>query len=114
MVGKLEANGNVDVTELASGALPRISSAEVALNTHLQGGRFLTVRRLGAGGMGVVYEAYDSERKTSVALKTLSRLDAAGVYEIKNEFRALAGVRHPNIIALHELYADPVSHVWFF
>ena len=33
--------------------------------------RFLVIRRVGAGGMGVVYEVLDRERNTRVALKTL-------------------------------------------
>jgi len=33
--------------------------------------RFTIVRRLGAGGMGTVYEAHDRERDTRVALKML-------------------------------------------
>ena len=37
--------------------------------------RFTLVRRLGAGGMGVVYEAYDQQRGELVALKTMRRVD---------------------------------------
>jgi hypothetical protein len=45
------------------------------------GSRFELRRRLGAGGMGVVYEAFDGERQELVALKTLQRAGYATVFE---------------------------------
>jgi serine/threonine protein kinase len=74
--------------------------------------RFHVVRALGAGGMGVVYEAHDQERDERVALKTLHHMEADALFRFKNEFRALHGIEHPNLVRLGEL----VEHegVWFF
>ena len=47
--------------------------------------RFDIQRRLGVGGMGIVYEAYDRERQSVVALKTLRRLEASTLYHFKKE-----------------------------
>jgi eukaryotic-like serine/threonine-protein kinase len=74
--------------------------------------RFDLRRRLGSGGFGVVYEAYDREHQTIVALKTLHRMGAEALYRFKHEFRALADITHPNLITLYELIADK-GH-WFF
>jgi len=77
----------------------------------LLGGRLRVRRRIGEGGMGVVYEAHDEHRRGSVALKTLTRLDAHGVYRLKQEFRSLADVLHPGLCRLHELFSEGE---WFF
>ena len=68
--------------------------------------RFERIRRLGAGGMGVVYEVLDRVRGDVVALKTLRRVSAADLYRLKREFRALADVAHPNLVCLYELHVD--------
>lgn len=74
--------------------------------------RFVVRRRLGAGGMGVVYHVFDQDRQADVALKVLLRLDADGIYKLKAEFRALSDVSHPNLIGLYELIS--VGELWFF
>ena len=68
--------------------------------------RFQIRRRLGAGGFGVVYEAYDRERETIVALKELARSEPLALYRFKREFRTLSDLSHPNLVTLYEL----ISH----
>src|SRR5262245_5454197 len=74
--------------------------------------RFEVRRLLGEGGFGVVYEAFDRERATPVALKVLRRAEGTSLYRFKREFRALADVSHPNLVALDELFTDGPH--WFF
>src|SRR5262245_32628501 len=96
---------------MSESALPPRQAAFMP-GSKLVAGRFEILRRIGEGGMGVVYEAFDAERNARVALKTLSRLEPAAIYRLKNEFRALADVLHPNLVRLFELFAQ--DGVWFF
>jgi serine/threonine protein kinase/tetratricopeptide (TPR) repeat protein len=74
--------------------------------------RFEILRRLGAGGMGVVYEALDRESGQKVALKTLKTPSAQSLYQLKNEFRGLQDLQHRNLCGLGELLEE--SGQWFF
>ncbi len=64
--------------------------------------RFEILRKVGAGGMGVVFEAIDTKLRRRVALKicTVASGDAAAAME--HEARCLAKLAHPNIVAVHD------------
>src|SRR5215813_3561957 len=78
----------------------------------LGGGRFEVRGTLGTGGAGVVYRAFDSQLQREVALKLLRQATGRDLYRFKKEFRALADIVHPNLVALHELHA--VDGEWYF
>jgi len=61
--------------------------------------------------MGIVYQAEDLERQAIVALKTLPKIDPSAIYQFKREFRLLAGITHPNLVTLYELFAQ--DDEWF-
>ncbi|MCB9574841.1 MAG: serine/threonine protein kinase [Kofleriaceae bacterium] len=70
-------------------------------------GRFTIERRLGAGGMGVVYRAHDPRLDRPVAIKVLrSDLwddDARGRERLIREGQAMARLSHPNVVTVHEV-----------
>ncbi|HSY41525.1 MAG TPA: protein kinase [Polyangia bacterium] len=74
--------------------------------------RFRLVRFLGRGGMGVVYEAFDETNAVPVALKLLPVVSPDMLLRFKREFRAVADVRHPNLVRLGELVSE--GSQWFF
>ncbi len=87
-------------------SISSITSVQLRDSGSIGGQRFTIRRQLGAGSMGVVYEAHDRERDEIVALKTLLHAEASALYRFKREFRALADIHHRNLVALHELVVD--------
>ena len=67
--------------------------------------RYRLVRWLGAGGMGVVYEAEHRLMERRVAIKVISKTlttDAKAVARFKNEVKAAAKLAHPNIVTAYD------------
>ncbi|HVE11812.1 MAG TPA: serine/threonine-protein kinase, partial [Elusimicrobiota bacterium] len=67
-------------------------------------GEIQVLRTIGRGGMGVVYEGFDTVLRRRVALKKLRpeiAEDPREVEEFLREARTVAGLSHPNIVQIH-------------
>ena len=98
LVAALVRDPNVPSSQRLAGTL---IDDEIALT--VDHARYDVLGVLGAGGMGVVYEAYDHQRDAIVALKTLPAMTPEGLVALKAEFRAVADLRHPGVVRLHDL-----------
>jgi tetratricopeptide (TPR) repeat protein len=72
-------------------------------------GRYVILERVGSGGMGVVYAAWDPQLSRRVALKLLHGSDAPsgrgmrGQERLLREAQALARLTHPNVVTVHDV-----------
>ncbi len=64
--------------------------------------RFLIERRIGSGGFGVVYEAWDGRLERPVAVKAIEQRGELG-RRVLREAQAAARLNHPGIVTLYEL-----------
>lgn len=77
---------------------------------RLLAGRYRVVDRLGRGGMGVVWRAVDEVLGREVAVKELRTFTDAAAPELaalrlrmQREARAAARIRHPGVVAVHDV-----------
>jgi eukaryotic-like serine/threonine-protein kinase len=75
---------------------------EGALVGSLVLNRFLIERRIGSGGFGVVYEAWDGRLERPVAVKAIEQRGEAG-RRVLREAQAAARLNHPGIVTLYEM-----------
>lgn len=110
------AMGHVNVCEscasilgeaLGDGDASASRGAEVFPEAGTRIGRYRLERMIGAGGMGVVYTAFDPELARRVAIKLL-RSDSHASQEswkarLLREARSLARLAHPNVVTVHDV-----------
>jgi len=125
--GKLEAGAEADVKKHLDGcddcrvlvseiaksmradtqSSPRSEKGEILPRGRLMG-RYHVLDVIGAGGMGVVYAAYDPELDRKVALKLLrANLDAPEGMDrvqkrLSHEAKAMARLSHENVVMVHD------------
>ncbi|MFC4048749.1 protein kinase [Actinomadura syzygii] len=87
-------------------------------------GRFELRGRLGSGGMGTVWRAFDLALEREVALKEVRLADAEPSHQdpgvaammrerVMREARALARLDHPNVVTIHHIVDSPdMPHPW--
>src|SRR5262245_6642528 len=100
----LEHDGRVEFlsTPAAVHAIQVISSGDSLIGQAV--GSYLISSRLGAGGMGEVFRAWDQKLGRDVAIKILPTAfasDAERLARFQREARVLASLNHPNIATIH-------------
>jgi len=100
-----ETSSFTEQQQVTDPTMPAVSMPVEELPRGTAVDRYLVVQRLGEGGMGVVYAAYDAELDRKVALKLLRGQgdDAEGHARLLREAQAMARVSHPNVIAIHDV-----------
>ena len=86
--------------ESRDAAAPPSLIDELAVGTTL--GSYTLTRKLGEGGMGVVYAAFDGKLEREVALKLLRSDDEGHAHRLLIEARSLAKVHHPCVLTVHD------------
>jgi len=69
-------------------------------------GRYEIKHALGGGGMGDVFAVFDPVRRRDLALKVLKFTYPRALHYFKREFRAIARLRHRNLVTLYDLHAE--------
>jgi tetratricopeptide (TPR) repeat protein/predicted Ser/Thr protein kinase len=95
------AGQNLDKELVKASVMARLFHGMVQ-PTHI--GRFTLIKRIGAGGMGEVYAAYDEQLDRKVAIK-LVRPDAdpGASQRLVREAQVLARLSHPNVVQVYEV-----------
>jgi eukaryotic-like serine/threonine-protein kinase len=84
-----------------------VRGGEPALKAGARLGRYFVLERLGGGGMGVVYVAFDPELNRKVAIKLMRPQASAdgsdGAVRMLREAQAMARLSHPNVIPVYDV-----------
>jgi WD40 repeat protein len=99
-----------DPTMAASDA-PNVGSASAGSGTPTHIGRYVVLKPIGEGGMGLVFAAYDPKLDRKVAVKLVRpalhegdrRANAESKLRLQREAQTLAKLSHPNIIHVYEV-----------
>ena len=103
-VGPLEQTLDAATSAAQAAARPEETGSESVVTQRL--GRFVLLRKLGEGGMGTVYAAYDEPLDRKVALKLLHPIEKEGTrlrQRMLREAQAMARVSHPNVLHVYEV-----------
>ncbi len=91
------AQGSCDTT-----TVERADETELGLRPGARVGRLSILERLGQGGMGTVYSAYDAKLDRKVALKFLRYSRHHASERLLKEAQSLAQLSHPNVVQVHD------------
>jgi predicted Ser/Thr protein kinase len=87
-----------------------LSSGGVELSPQrLADGRFQPLRELGRGGFGAVWLCLDTSLNRKVAVKIAHTVEVDNRQRMRREAKALAAIRHPNCVHIHDLVENDAT-----
>jgi len=89
--------------------------AEVMEAPDLAGTKYELRGRVGRGGMGTVWRAFDRELGREVALKVMNGPDPrpGGEARLRTEAQVLARLEHPGLVPVHDLGTLPDGRLFY-
>jgi eukaryotic-like serine/threonine-protein kinase len=103
VAGETATRSEVPASVAQRGARPELSRGTSV-------GRYVVLDSIGSGGMGLVYLAIDPDLDRKIAIKLMRRRTPQGHARLLREGQAMARVKHPNVVSVHDLglYEDLV------
>jgi serine/threonine protein kinase len=98
----------MDVDPSAMTEAGAAAGAATDLDPGVLVGKYRLDRVLGSGGMGVVWAAFDPDLERPVAIKVLRSIDSVAALRTRllREARAMARLKHPNVLTVYEVGTD--------
>lgn len=107
--GLLIATGLLRAAQAKSAAPTTVPGTPVPSVDGLLAGTYRMGARIGSGGMGIVFEAFDVNLERRVAIKKMRDEICADPRERERflrEARTVAALKHPNIVEIHAVVGD--------
>jgi eukaryotic-like serine/threonine-protein kinase len=89
--------------------MPMETMSIASLGRHLEPvsrSRYRRLEKLGEGGQGTVFKAFDSHLHRFVAIKEINQDGIENSDDLRREAMTLANLRHPHVVALHDVVQD--------
>lgn len=99
------SSGAAPLPTQSSSTIANVCAPEIEIGESI--GRYIILQKVGAGGMGVVYAAYDPQLDRKIALKlhkfANSNRQSKLQERLLREAKVLACLNHPNIVTVHDV-----------
>ena len=87
---------------------PEVRVARANPDLHLN--QYILIKKVGSGGMGTVWKAWDTKLARWVAIKFLDNANEVAIRRFEREAQLVAQLHHQNITGIHEINKKDATH----